>query len=552
MVSKIAVVAIVALVAIPVGLGYALNFQDVETTKYENLQTTNVSQFLHNGQRYDYVNANIYDLNGQRWQVNSNFDLIYPDYNVFTTAKSSINFWPGWGINNLQNFQANVLYYQAYTDIDVTSPYLQLSMTVTGYNTSDTRTFTDVIAVSYDSGGLSGQAAYNVPLKVLYRSTIGGTRFYVSEVTFTQGINTISYTTNGYYTGTPYGYVQVLPGNLQNYYRGVSIADGFSLNMSRYTTDPVESTWVTPGSGAEKIILTLDISSLNGTVHIRPRHNNISGENITLTNDGTTATFAGQEIITGDPDNSAYQLIIDRTGAELHYIGKWPTQIGQANYYRSWVYTFDNPISTDEFITHLMFLSQLGAVFDKVRFDYAAIKSAPIPSIVDRVYNPATITGFDSFFTTIKDISYYGPSLSFAGNTYTVSKGNLVLNENKSVSVNNIKFTSEKNAAGTYDNKINDYVISTTATPSTITFNGTWSANVATTNMRTTTSVSNQWVAGEWSWNGLDSNFAIIGLMSCIGVFIGLGIYGQRSGKKMGTLMLICAGGAFVFLALLQ
>lgn len=554
MVSKIAVVAIVALVAIPVGLGYALNFEDVETTKYENLQTTNVSQFLHNAERYDYVNANIYDLNGRQFYQHSALDPMYPNYNVYTTAKSSINLWPNRGLNGTYNFSDNVSYYQLITNINTNISDPQVNLTVTEKTTSDTVTFRGVIAVTYDSGGKTGQDAYNTPLKIVYKEDLSGATYYSYSLTSNLGFYALTYTTTAAYRGTPQSYLYTPDPAYINNNLGVSIADGFNLTFGR---GKLTNSWHSPGTGAEQIIMTIDLASLNGSMTITARNNaqypDYVETSVTITNNGTTATFAGQEIITGDPNNSTYQLIINRSNMELHYIGKWPTQIGLANYYRSWVYDYDNPMKENTFINRLGFgSSDSTPTINKLRFDRAAIKSAPIPSIVDRSYNPATITGFESFYTTIKDISYYGKSLTFAGNTYAVTNGNLVLSENRSISLSTIKFTSEKNAAGTYDNKINDYVISTTATPSTITFNGTWSANVATTNMRVTTSVDNHWVAGEWSWNGLDSNFAIIGLMSCIGVFIGLGIYGQRSGKKMGALMLICAGGAFVFLALLQ
>ena len=42
-----------------------------------------------------------------------------------------------------------------------------------------------------------------------------------------------------------------------------------------------------------------------------------------------------------------------------------------------------------------------------------------------------------------------------------------------------------------------------------------------------------------------------MGLITCAAVFVGLGMYGARSGAKVGKLMIICGCAAFVFLALM-
>ena len=57
------------------------------------------------------------------------------------------------------------------------------------------------------------------------------------------------------------------------------------------------------------------------------------------------------------------------------------------------------------------------------------------------------------------------------------------------------------------------------------------------------------WHAGEF---GLDKKgFAVAGLLACGGLLVALGMSGQRSGGKMGVLLLICGGAAIVFLLII-
>ena len=57
------------------------------------------------------------------------------------------------------------------------------------------------------------------------------------------------------------------------------------------------------------------------------------------------------------------------------------------------------------------------------------------------------------------------------------------------------------------------------------------------------------WHAGEF---GLDKRgFAVAGLLACAALFVALGMSGQRSGAKVGLLLLICGGAAVGFLIII-
>lgn len=98
---------------------------------------------------------------------------------------------------------------------------------------------------------------------------------------------------------------------------------------------------------------------------------------------------------------------------------------------------------------------------------------------------------------------------------------------------------------------INNVVVSTTPEPSTITFNGKWSLSIITTSQEQYEYTKTEWIAGSFAWDGIDHNFLMVGMLTCLGVFIALGIYGRRSGAKVLPLMLVCGGAALLFFVML-
>jgi hypothetical protein len=108
------------------------------------------------------------------------------------------------------------------------------------------------------------------------------------------------------------------------------------------------------------------------------------------------------------------------------------------------------------------------------------------------------------------------------------------------------------NEDGDYDNMIGGTIISTSATPSTITFNGTWSGSITTQSMESFTYTKPEWNAGSFAWDGMDQNFLIVGLVTCLGVFVALGIYAKKRGSG-GIIPLMIAVGcaAMVFYIML-
>lgn len=151
----------------------------------------------------------------------------------------------------------------------------------------------------------------------------------------------------------------------------------------------------------------------------------------------------------------------------------------------------------------------------------------------------------------ITSAGIYGDTLAFGGNTYTVNNGRITIDGVQVPILKSVFSCIYDETTQEWSNQINGMEISQTADPSAIYYGGQWSITASAYKMEEVTSTSMVWHAGEFAFNGVDSNFALIGLITCAGVFIALGIYGRRSGAKVGSLMLICGCAAFIFLALM-
>ena len=118
------------------------------------------------------------------------------------------------------------------------------------------------------------------------------------------------------------------------------------------------------------------------------------------------------------------------------------------------------------------------------------------------------------------------------------------------VSVKNLELSSVFNGSE-YENTINGILVSTSVTPSTITFNGDWSVTVSTVAQKSVEKEVTKWIPGKFAWNGMDDNFLMAGLMTSVGAFIGLALYGRRTGARIMPLLLVCGGAAFMFILMM-
>lgn len=561
-VSKIAVMALVGILAVPILLGYALNLSEVTETDYkQDGEPINVTPLLETGTAYTSANADVF-------KINTDFEYrgteVLPQYNNQVTYKTSLigfqtpitigpnlnAYWrantfstglyvyvgPGSSIQ-LQELNAagNVVLW--YVDNLVAMHYIA-SDNVIVYQTSGSASFHYLI---------DNDTSHFIVFKNMGGSD--STIYYTSQSGTSQYID-ISGGYKFYNLGTNYLTVN-LPEKTKSILMSIDLN---TITDSDYT-------------------ITLSVGFAN--IHLnKTTVGGVPKWSVTNNSSGVIETVADELYYDTSRSSNTYQfyysleytgiyiepgipgLTPDRTyhehnnHVEFRYVGDWPTLIGPANTYLKYEYdkvtrvTYDPVTEFDRLNIH----STNGVtVTPTIRMDGATFSAFAYSIISDATYTPGD---FKTNPTTTLTVEKPGTSFEFAGNTYTVDNtGNITLGTHK-VSVNGLKLESIPVPVG-YENRINGNVISVTAEPSTIKFNGQWGASVSTIGNIATTYTKTEWTAGQFAWDGIDTNFLIVGLITCLGVFVALGIYVRKTGKGMIPLLIVCGCCAGLFFCMI-
>lgn len=571
MVSKVTAIALVAIIAIPILAGFALNFQDVAETRYVPGEVkTNVTPLLYNATTYDVLSANSYELNADNFtrgitgQMGED-DLSYyvPNYNSYTLSHSSLPY----SRTILTGVAPSAVYvgdYYVYEIINVNKTP-GLSVTLSGPDVT-TRTYSDISYLSYNNTNGIVAIDYNFTIRT-YRTT---------TLTFSVSDSFVSDAGELYLIQNP------KDGNLSNY---ANISEGYTL---RGTT--LED-WLSP-SLAYNVLMSVDFSAITSNLtgefayrdyylrfYIIDQYNYDNNSAINNANlhyiqvDFNRATPADELTVSLKAANNpwlnitedielyresgkdTYQISFTSTGVQFYYIGGWQKTIGVANYFRSYSVDWETPFTDDNLIRGFRYDGFGGRSFNTgmaptFRFDAATVRSSVYQIIRDKTYDPSQLTGSNTNQTVISNVSRYGSAIEFGGITYDVTNRSITLGSRLTLSVNGLTFDSIPAGDG-YDNRINGHVVSRTSTPSTIVFDGTWRADINTSMLKSETYSENKWVPGHFAWQGIDDNFLMAGLMTSLAAFVGLAIYGRRSGGKVLPLLLVCGGAAFMFLLML-
>lgn len=562
MVSKAAVIALVAIVACPILLGYGLNLEQATHTDYGvSKDPVDVTGLLSNGVYYNDVYADIYKLNtsittggsGQATHI-----PVMPLYQQSTAASSALPFnlykmtnWSGgdWGL-----VDTNLL----YMIFDYTFSSGSISMRFLDSSFQDlTSSVSGVTYFIYDDSTHTVNYSY-------FRSDGLG----IIDGTFTsENLAYLRITPSGFSAINGYWGRQVSPlANNTNY---VDFAAGFRLHMGE--------SWIDLPDYTKNYIMTINLDSMtlaNDTIRFYVGLTNFAIIK-TTTNGVVQYYYQGQggtqTPIYHDPNrnDNTYQLYFELTPKgmgsdgyyhynhhfELRYVGSWPTIIGEAQYYQKYVYDNDQPRSSLYFlgVEYIHVQVHGGPIPGSdnyspiMRMDSAVFTGMLMNTIFDQTYDPAAFK--TNPHTTITNIRMYGDSLTFGGTTYQVKDGNITIG-NRDFSIRKLVFESIPKAGG-YENTINGVPISTTAAPSTIRFGGQWSAQVVTDSMESTTYTSTDWTPGEFAWDGIDTNFLIVALFTTLCVFIGVGIYMRRSKAALLPLLIVCGCAVGLFVAMI-
>ena len=546
MVSRVAVIALVAIVACPILLGYAMNLSESTETKYiSNDDDLNVTNLLNDGYSYSYAAADVVDLNTRFREggIDSN-----PEYSL-TATKTSIPISQRLYVDRVTGATHTLADYKFYYFVsDYTPSYSNwISVTVT-FNDNTTSTVTMVHALRYDSA--------NSGVLNISKFMNSGGNWIPSPLMQLTNVKSVAYSASSTFVGKslysdystvsfPSTYADLAAGYRLNTYSSASsyLNDGTSVAIPNYTNNFVFTMDLSTITASSYTVYfnTGDIYNPYTFKFVKTTVSSVPHWNVSVSYNSGAYTDLTELYYDSTKSSNTYQITVNMTGIKFDYVGAWPTLIGLANSY--WDYSYDFPNAPSVYLN----FNFSGAVTPVMRVDSATYRAFVYQVMENETYTPSDFRSNPA--TTISNVNIYGSSITFGGNTYNVSKGNITLGSHQ-IPVDGLVFSSVY-VDNQYENRIGNTVVSTSGSPSTITFNGKWSANISTASMSEMTYTKTEWTPGEFGWDGLDQNFLMVGLLTSIGVFIALGIYMRRTKAALWPLLIVCGGAAMLFFCML-
>ena len=178
------------------------------------------------------------------------------------------------------------------------------------------------------------------------------------------------------------------------------------------------------------------------------------------------------------------------------------------------------------------------------RVDYAEISAGSFPSTKNFTLAMDNLFPDKSYTLKFNSIGIYGSSIRIGSHSFIVNSNTITV-DGTAVALKGMTITSKNNGTS-YDVYINNHKIGTETDPASISFFGDWSLTVTGDILKQVTTTQAQWAPGQFAFDKED--FAACGLLAAGACLIGLGMYGARSGIKMGLLLLICGGAALIYL----
>ena len=545
--AKLVMIAVVLIVAAPILLGYGMALEEEERTVWNDGETKNVTNFLYNYVSFSAVSIDSYALNSV--VLRDQIGHIAP---VYASVGSTVT--PMYYVSTLyetgesMSFECNQYVYSAYFDP------LSTPSTATFYYNMTPQYTKNILSAFYDS----------VSNKLYGYEVVGGN---VVPYSISPALNYLVslYTPEDVYLhillNSNYGnpdYVDLTAGWYipePSYYGGQYVGGEYE-----YAPNPsVSETY-------NDLILSIDLASFTGDLAYTIDYSNGADPQVVnihshpIIEDGITVGHSFTADLNGDDlktvymdlsgnapssSNNWYQIRATAKGISLSYVGTIGSTFGAYQAYDAATWTF--PTAKESYDIYGIYLPNDDSII--YRGEFAVQKGFDYPVIKNKTYVPKSFSG-DSNKVSISQIYKYG-SFEWGGETVTIdTNGYYIINGSRRNVDKGIELKTIYEDS-TYTNYINGREVSQTATAPELVFNGVWDCAVEATSLFSEQTTSMEWQPGKFAWNGVDSSFALMGLVTCVAVFIGLGMYGRRSGAKVGTLMLICGGAALIFLALI-
>lgn len=561
MVSKIAVMALVAVVAVPILLGYGLNVTTETYTDWkESNDKNNYTNYLGSivdATKRDYTDADLYQFNSRIFY--SNAVMTYPYFNSVTQTKTPIrlgqgHFYPVPG-DNVQFFYLGDHYSSGIVDGQYdANNYYSITLTTNG----NTYTFNHLKSWYWTSDGTRGYIEFALTEAGPDGGSMDGGYDY-------SNITAISTS----YTGYPLNYYrQYNWQGTQDAYADIS--KGYRLNVGSapltseitdyytYRNKGFGYTGVYPEGICKDIMFTFDLNSIGASTYYFgfrfPTHDEMTLYLQKRVVDGQVewwyrtledGPYYKQLYFNPDLSSNTYQIYFDgNTGGELRYIGAWQDTIAPMPALITYPFEYRyGGAAGHDYITRI----DLCGYTPTMRIDYAQVAAYEYKIIQDTTFEPGVFK--TNPVTKLTNFALFGDSLEFGGNVYAVNDGKIIVNS-RQINLTGIRLSSVF-TGNSYENMINGTVVSTSATPSSIVFNGDWVMQVETASQTAELKETTHWVAGKFAWQGMDTNFKIAGLLASVGAFIALAVYARGSGARIWPLLLVCGGAALMFLVMI-
>ena len=609
-IKAIAAIALTLMIAAPIGFGYLFASETSTVTYWDTTGNANLSNEILNYETpiygpYDGPNNNTYLLDASG--VSPTYARVDPDFNtvsanpsslpIYTTESRTFTLTAGtsgsYSLNNqsVGNTGSGATYvlgsqpyqYQGISDyagvltltIDGTSSTFTLGNTVIALKNGDTYTI-------YTYAGGTGQTYEGVTTWKVGTSGSASVSYYVRDYTNLnivtdysmqiKGASSVKIThTNGTVEyATPYrSYSTLLTGNTTLTYNSpayfhITTANGTetytnvsSVDVASYSTNGTvtysatypDGTYANPSAGWKMPVDTVRWYNNFENESVRMMLKLEAGDEVSIFVPGTDAQHSiintlGSITIDGTALGTYTYLMVDigMDKMTISGISGWPA-ISQ------------NPVGILNSIT-VNFATPATSPFEylriyvdgtpDIRVDKASVAMGTFPSTKDYVLDVESLYPGKSFVLKFNSIGVYGDTLTYGNNLYVVENGKITVN-GTSVSLRGATFTAHKED-GEYVLYINKTKTETLSVAPLLTFGGEWSLTVTATLQELKNEQRSEWAPGEFAFDKED--FAACGVLVAGACLVGLGMYGQRSGMKMGLLLLICGGAALIYLTM--
>ena len=607
--NRVSAVALTLIVVVPIMIGYAMAFEETESTVYETTDQTNITGMILNAST-PYYTTSYSPVNNSQLIVKATYigsgvtetTVRSPAYQSITSTYTSLpvyeqqtgtievsamqqttsaghsNGASATVVSYGNEIPAGMGYY--YISTDELAQYEFSNQWYLGYDAGpilasngnewtwhtsirDYIMGTDFAVVSDRSPTytITYRAFSDLEIDTNYSLDLGTSATVVKITHLDDTVEYYRHITSGACTIVKSGSVAIIDTTTYNNVKMVSIASANNATNLTYTYTAPSGTYGNPSYGWQLPTISgaaITPYWINGQinqyvrmmVHLEngestsfyERYNNNYSSYLTVSRSTGSVSVSSTDFSQNLGDFEYLCVEFTSTGATVSGLSAWPTMGADPIKINSVDVPFAIPLQQ---FTQIQINSASNGV--EYRVDAAEILAGTYPSTYNYTLNMASYWPDSNYSIAMSTIAVYGDTITFGGETFAVNNG----------SINGIRLLkavfSTTYDAGTAEwiNTINGVEISRTASAATITFGGEWSIIASAYKVVESTSTELTWTPGKFAWNGVDQSFALMGLITCAAVFVGLGMYGARSGAKVGKLMIICGCAAFVFLALM-